>query len=652
MPVTLHIGELKYKDRHNIYHGVNAVAEKKLSDFEEDVDEVISSAQSAVNNLEAEKDTIAQTVASMAQLGTDTALSTAGMAADAKAAGDGIRSVEDDINDLKSALEGNWEGLADIPGYINASGNLTSSASLRCSDYIEVPKDVVGIKIYSKYTTNNGSLNSFNPVCVFFDADKSNPIAIRTDDDTVVIDSDGYLTYTFSSDLSSHKYVRFNQSSKSQDATNVYFGFSVFSTKPFDTFKDDIGPLYEYSGTFTAVESLHTGFTMQKNTAYTIVFGQGRTDVLNVYGVGNASNNYKRLFPDYDSVTFFNDDTERELYVRNPNGNLDTIHLAVYYPDAIALKSLSVPRLYRVSHDIPNSDYTSFTKCLFELKDDASPKIIEIAPGVYDLYTEYKELWDEGLLPIYTGTKPSTEYVNYCVWVPKNTHIIGKGIVKLQWMPDPALVSITPNQCKCISPLNIAASCTIENVQVYCKNGRYCLHNDGLGNTAYLGAVQKYINCKFFKYANDTDVVSGDAYGFSECTGFGIDAKMHHIYENCLFETTAGSYAFYGHSRYSTLLTPYDNPDILLTNCVMITNFNTAVKFGNSTSRAIHIHTLFNNCYFSNKIRSQLESSSSSQCANGFDMQFLGCGDVSVQINDTDNPYTPKAYNTTLTIVT
>lgn len=115
MSVTLHVGELKYKDSHGVYHGVNAVAEKKLSDFEDDVEEIIDNmaddvtaqqtrangivadATTAVNNLDAQKDTIAQTVASMAQLGTDTTLSTSGMAADAKKTGD-------EIGDLKSAL--------------------------------------------------------------------------------------------------------------------------------------------------------------------------------------------------------------------------------------------------------------------------------------------------------------------------------------------------------------------------------------------------------------------------------------------------------------------------------------------------------------------------------------------------------------------
>ena len=60
-----------------------------------EVNQAVADAQAAVSQLEADKDSIAQTVASMAQLGTDTALNTTGMAADAKAAGDAISDLKE-----------------------------------------------------------------------------------------------------------------------------------------------------------------------------------------------------------------------------------------------------------------------------------------------------------------------------------------------------------------------------------------------------------------------------------------------------------------------------------------------------------------------------------------------------------------------------
>lgn len=95
MSVVIKTTEMQYRDANGVYHGINAVAEKKITDQEAALDQIIAETQGAVNQLETQKNTIAQTVASMAQLGTDTTLSTPGMAADAKACGD-----------LKSAFKG------------------------------------------------------------------------------------------------------------------------------------------------------------------------------------------------------------------------------------------------------------------------------------------------------------------------------------------------------------------------------------------------------------------------------------------------------------------------------------------------------------------------------------------------------------------
>lgn len=66
---------------------------------ETDAAKIISDTQTSVNTLESQKNTIAQTVASMAELGTDTTLSTPGMAADAGAVGDLSRQLSE-LTDL------------------------------------------------------------------------------------------------------------------------------------------------------------------------------------------------------------------------------------------------------------------------------------------------------------------------------------------------------------------------------------------------------------------------------------------------------------------------------------------------------------------------------------------------------------------------
>lgn len=72
---------------------------------ESDAATIISSTQTSINTLEAQKNTIAQTVASMAELGTDTTLSTPGMAADAGAVGDLSRQLNHFDDNLPGTVQ-------------------------------------------------------------------------------------------------------------------------------------------------------------------------------------------------------------------------------------------------------------------------------------------------------------------------------------------------------------------------------------------------------------------------------------------------------------------------------------------------------------------------------------------------------------------
>lgn len=92
---------------------------------ETEAQQLISSTQSSLNTLEAQKDTIAQTIASMAELGTDTTLMTAGMAADAKATGDEISNVKNAINQLDTEIYGEDPNIpitGIVVGYMDKNG--------------------------------------------------------------------------------------------------------------------------------------------------------------------------------------------------------------------------------------------------------------------------------------------------------------------------------------------------------------------------------------------------------------------------------------------------------------------------------------------------------------------------------------------------
>ena len=146
MPFTIKQGLMKYRDENGEYHAINTVAEKTTAEMvaeieqvgedtvdsvQDQVDDIVADAQEAVNTLESQKNTIAQTVASMAELGTDDTLSTPGMAADAAATGS-----------LKSALSQNnmCYALMWHVGYVHKNGTVTpmTTSDHRYSDLYPV----------------------------------------------------------------------------------------------------------------------------------------------------------------------------------------------------------------------------------------------------------------------------------------------------------------------------------------------------------------------------------------------------------------------------------------------------------------------------------------------------------------------------------
>lgn len=91
------IAELQAKGTAQVNRINQAAADVQaaVDQAESDAATIISDTQASINTLEAQKNTIAQTVASMAELGTDATLSTPGMAADAEAVGDLSRQLSD-----------------------------------------------------------------------------------------------------------------------------------------------------------------------------------------------------------------------------------------------------------------------------------------------------------------------------------------------------------------------------------------------------------------------------------------------------------------------------------------------------------------------------------------------------------------------------
>lgn len=163
---------------------------------ESDAATIISNTQTSINTLEAQKNTIAQTVASMAELGTDTTLSTPGMAADAGAVGDLNRQISDlesATSELNRAVFGGYHdtsawsrGAFEANGYSAltslryvhsekmAAGSyvITPASGFYCEVYTYV-SDTVGTIVYGF----SGNTLSFTANAPFIVTSRKNPSA-------------------------------------------------------------------------------------------------------------------------------------------------------------------------------------------------------------------------------------------------------------------------------------------------------------------------------------------------------------------------------------------------------------------------------------------------------------------------------------------
>lgn len=98
----------------------------------DDLAAVVSQAQAAVDGIEAQRDEILQSIADAAELGTDTTLTTQGMAADAKATGDAIEVID---NAAFIQNDSQTSGFEWVQGTIHStSGEIRANTTMRIAN--------------------------------------------------------------------------------------------------------------------------------------------------------------------------------------------------------------------------------------------------------------------------------------------------------------------------------------------------------------------------------------------------------------------------------------------------------------------------------------------------------------------------------------
>ena len=239
-----------------------------------------------------------------------------------------------------------------------------------------------------------------------------------------------------------------------------------------------------------------------------------------------------------------------------------------------------------------SGDFTSFTDMLKKLKDNVENKIVYVYAGEYDIFAE-----KGGADYVKTIDSTNVDWKDVNEFVPKNTTIIGLGEVILKYTPSDEEI-IDAAHSFLFSPLNISDSCHIENLTIIGSNCRYCIHDEGSGNSRYDNAVHEYVNIRAIRKKN---TIGGARADFAA----GINARERWFFESCTFESE-NDQIWYCHTNTSK---ETDSASIIMNNCVFkklnktdIVENENIIHFVSGTHLTKKNYAYINNCYIDGNI--------------------------------------------------
>ena len=281
----------------------------------------------------------------------------------------------------------------------------------------------------------------------------------------------------------------------------------------------------------------------------------------------------------------------------------------------------------------PDREHKSMTQLFLDLKDDTQEKVIFLDEGTYDIFQEYKD----ANIPSPPDTVESPDYFTYNAFLPANTKLIGIGQVKLDFSPEAD--EITYGESRTWAPLNIINACHIENIEIYCKNGRYCIHDDSHNKDKDTTHYYKNVRCVF--ESGDTNA-DGKRLGFSSATGNGMAQGTTFLFEDCTFEYKGNlqGAAFYTHE--SGERDPLHVPTLTFRNCTFIGGAGNpnVVRLQNLAKAYMQIPTRFENCTIDGGIFLEIYNEESHQ---HYDVTLVNSGNPTVKIDkESENRFRVK----------
>lgn len=278
----------------------------------------------------------------------------------------------------------------------------------------------------------------------------------------------------------------------------------------------------------------------------------------------------------------------------------------------------------------PSRCQTSLTQLFLDLKDDESEKTIYIDAGTYDIFREYK---DAGI-PSPPDDVKIPDYFTYSVFLPPNTRLIGTGKVTLRFAP--STDEITYGESRTWSPLNILGACYLENIEIFCKNGRYCIHDDS--HNRYKNTVHHYKNVRcIYELGDEKD---GKQLGMNFTTGNGMAEGSTFLFEDCSFRFTGDNRpCFYTHECAGS--GAVNSPSLTFKNCQFLSDYCNpkAIMLQSVTDANLRILTQIESCTIQGGIYLMLYSESSRQ---HYDVTVKGSGNPLQLINRQNNNYPIK----------
>lgn len=289
-------------------------------------------------------------------------------------------------------------------------------------------------------------------------------------------------------------------------------------------------------------------------------------------------------------------------------------------------------KLYYVG---PEREYTSLTALFLALAEDEEEKTIYIDPGVYDIFAEYKAAG----IPSPPDDVTSPDYFAYNAFLPLNTKLIGIGNVLLKFAPTPE--QITYGESRTWSPLNILGACHIENIEIFCTNCRYCIHDDSHNKHKNTLHSYKHVRCTY-RLSGTKD---GRLLGFNNTIGNGMAQGCQFQFDSCsfVFEGGGNHSAFYTHE--SGKSDPDNSPSLIFRNCLFLGSPNNerTLRLQSLAIAPIRVHTRLEGCVLVGGIYLHIYKETSAQ---HYDLLLIRSGNPPVKIDrPEENPYPVKIYN-------